>query len=280
MNEGAQPPEHVVRAFGASGDLIPLAGGLEQTAWRIGDMVLKPAIEPNPGEGDWVADVLDAMHETGFRVIKPVRADDGRWLVDHWTAWHWLDGEHARSHWRDVVAAADLFHAELPKAAVRAGHVERPDWLDTRDHRWARSERTVWHGAAMPPTKTNRALEWSMWERAVTLGPPLRDQDLPRCQVVHGDISGNTLVNGAGAFGFIDMSPGWRTPESAAVQVLVEAVAWFGADVSLLDEVDRADAARAAAFRLLCGLQALENWADVVPREVGNWERVLGAIGA
>lgn len=279
-SEGALPPDQVMRAFGASGVPIPLAGGLEQTAWRFGDIVLKPVSEPNPGEGDWVASVLDAMHEDGFRVIKPVRADDGRWLVDYWTAWHWLDGEHVRANWCDVASAADVFHRELPKAAARAGLAARPDWLDAREHRWARSERTVWHGAALPPTMQNGTLEWSMFERAIAMGPPLDEAGRARCQVVHGDIAGNTLVDADGVAGFIDVSPGWRTPQSAGVQVLVEAVAWFGADTALLDGLDRADVARASAFRLLCGLQSIENWATACPEEVVNWERVLSAVGA
>ncbi|MDP1794865.1 MAG: hypothetical protein Q8K63_12100 [Acidimicrobiales bacterium] len=280
QNEGARPPEKVVRAFGASGDPTPLAGGLAQTAWRFGDTVLKPVGEPNPGEGDWVADVLDAMHEESFRVIKPVRADDGGWLVDNWTAWRWLEGSHVRGDWHDVAATADAFHAELVRAAARAGHQGRPAWLDRREHRWARAERTVWHGSPLPPTVNTGALEWSMWERARALGPPLREPEQTQCQVVHGDIAGNVLIDAAGVFGFIDMSPGWRTPKSSAVQVLVEAVAWFGADTTLLDAVDLAEAARACGFRLLCGLQYIDDWMGRLPEEVANWERVLTAIGA
>lgn len=278
-NEGAYPPDKVVRAFGASGEPAPLAGNLRQSAWRYGDVVLKPVDEPNPGEGDWVADVLDAMAEDGFRVIRPVRADTGAWLYDGWTAWRWLEGEHARDNWPAVVAATDAFHAELRAAAARVGHGARPDWLDTREHRWARAERTVWHGAPLPPTINTGELEWSMFQRAVALGPPLSSADQQRCQVVHGDVAGNVLVD-SGVYAFIDMSPGWRPPESSTVQALVEAVAWFGGDDSLLDGVDTAHAARACAFRLLCGLQVVEDWMTVLPDEVKAWEHVLRLIGA
>jgi uncharacterized protein (TIGR02569 family) len=280
-NEGARPPDEVVRAFGASCDSpVPLAGGLQQTAWRYGEIVLKPVQEPNPGEGDWVASVLDAMAEDGFRVIRPVRSADGAWIHRGWTAWHWLSGTHARGDWRSVAAAADAFHAELANTVTRRGLEVRPAWLDTRDHRWARAERCVWHGAALPPTVNTGELEWSMFHRAVALGPPLDDNERNQCQVVHGDVAGNVLVDDGGVPGFIDMSPGWRPPQSAATQTLVEAVAWFGADPSLLDRVDPAEAARACAFRLLCGLQLVPDWVVAVPEEVENWQRVLAAIGA
>ncbi len=282
QTEGALPPDQVVRAFGASEvqSLTPLAGGLQQTAWRVGDVVLKPIEEANPGEADWVADVLDAMVEDGFRVIRPVRASNGAWLYDGWTAWRWLEGEHTRGDWRPVVAATDAFHAELARTAARVGRGGRPQWLDARQHRWARAERTVWHGADLPPTVNTGDLEWSMFHRAVALGPPLSGHEERRCQVVHGDIAGNVLVDEAGVPGFIDMSPGWRPPESASAQVLVEAVAWFGADASLLTDEHDAEFARACAFRLLCGLQSVEDWVAVVPHEVENWGRVLDLIGA
>ena len=280
LDEGARPPEKVVRAFGASGVPVPLRGGLRQSAWRYDDIVLKPVDEANPGEGDWVADVLDAVVEDGFRVIKPVRADDGSWLFEGWTAWEWLEGDHARSNWATVVAAADRFHRALSAATVRAGVDERPAWLDTRQHRWARAERSVWHGAPLPPTINTGDLEWSFYDRAVALGPPLTGPEAEGCQVVHGDIAGNVLVDRHGVHAFIDMSPGWRPASSSLVQTIVEAVAWFGADVSLLDAVDRAEAARACAFRLLCGLQYVPDWVAVLPHEVENWKRVLHAIGA
>lgn len=282
FSEGARPPVEVVRAFGASAGTTPqpLAGNLQQSAWRIGDLVLKPVEEPNPGEGSWVADVLDAMVEDGFRVIRPVRARSGAWLVDRWAAWRWLDGGHVRTDWPAVLPAADAFHRELRAAVLRLGLDERPRWLDSRNHRWARAERTVWHGAALPPTVNEGDDEWAMFRRAVALGPPLTESETTQCQVVHGDIAGNVLVDASGTFGFIDMSPGWRPPSSTTAQTIVEAVAWFGAEPALLATVPAADAARACAFRLLCGLQSLTDWAATIPDEVAAWRGILDAIGA
>jgi hypothetical protein len=78
----------------------------------------------------------------------------------------------------------------------------------------------------------------------------------------------------------IDVSPGWRTPASVDAQIAVEAVAWFGGDEALLDDVAAPDVARACAFRLLCGFQALTVGMKFNPEEVARFSRVLDAIGA
>ena len=280
------PSEHVLRAFGLRGTPEHLKGGISQTVWRVGDTVVKPVQEPNPGEGDWVATALDAIEENGFRVSKPVRETDGAWLVHGWTAWRWIPGEHCVGRWRDVVAAARAFHNELPRAVARAGLEPRPLWLEPRRHRWAQSERTVWHGAPLPPAGYYDGHERELFDRAVALGPPLTAAEASECQVVHGDVAGNVLADGTGSvIGLIDVSPGWRPPFSVDAQIVVEAVAWFDGDNALLEEVatepgGQVALARACAFRLLCGLQASSNWAVEYPGEVENWSRVLRAIGA
>jgi hypothetical protein len=281
VESGSPPPASVLKAFKipAREQLVPLAGGIAQSAWRAGDVVLKPVQEFNPGEGDWVAEVLDAVVEDGFRVVKPIRADDGRWLADGWTAWHWIEGEHRRKGWAEVIAASQRMHHALSEAIVTANVAPRPAWLDTRGHRWAISEATVWHGAPLPPVMNEGELEWSLFDRALRLGPPLSDAERAQCQVVHGDVSGNVLETEAG-LAFIDMSPGWRPAVSVDAQIAVEAVAWFKADPSELAGFATADLARACAFRLACGLQFSADWAADFPWEVESWTRVLDLIGA
>ena len=268
------PPELVLRAFGLRAAPQHLPGGLTKSAWRVGDAVVKPVQEPNPGEGEWVADMLDALAEDGFRVAKPLRSVDGAWTVDGWTAWQWLDGEHVQHTWREVTTAARALHT-----AIRAFAAEKPAWMDARSHRWAQSERTVWHGAPLPSQANYDVPEWRLYERAVALGPPLTEDARRAAQVVHGDVAGNVLALSDG-FGFIDFSPGWRPPVSVDAQIVVEGVAWFGGDEALLAEVDPADVARACAFRLLCGFQFITLGVEFDPDEVARFARVLDAVGA
>jgi hypothetical protein len=280
---GAPPPPNVLAAFGVRDDtsLTPLAGALEQSAWRAGDVVLKPVQASNPGEGEWVATVLDVIVEDGFRVIKPVRTVDGRWLEAGWTAWRWIDGEHERAKWRDVTVAADALHAAIPDAIARAAVDVRPAWLDTRRHRWALAEATVWHGAPLPPIVNAGEVERDLYNRAIALGPPLTADERAASQVVHGDIASNVLqlADGSG-HAFIDMSPGWRPASSIGAQIAVEAVTWFHAPPETLDGFAPADLARACAFRLLCGLQVSADWATDFPGELKRFTRTMQLIGA
>ncbi len=281
MTEPTPPAPMVLAAFGLRGEPRHLKGGISQTVWRVGDVVLKPVQEPNPGEGDWVATALNTIDERGFRVAKPVRATNGAWLYNGWTAWHWIEGDHCLDRWRDVIDAARAFHTELPRAAERAGLRAQPEWLEPRSHRWARSERTVWHGAPLPEQAIYDVPEWAEWERARAAGPPLNAAEEAQCQVVHGDVAGNTLVGaGVDTIALIDVSPGWRSAASVDAQIAVEAVAWFGGEEALLDEVAAADIARACAFRLLCGFQALTIGMQFNPDEVARFARVLDVIGA
>jgi uncharacterized protein (TIGR02569 family) len=279
---GKPPPRNVLRAFGlrASTPLTPLAGGLEQTAWRAGDVVLKPVQAANPGEGDWVATVLDAIVEDGFRVIKPVRASDGRWLENGWAAWHWIEGAHERTRWREVLIAAEAFHRALLDAVAGTGVDMRPAWLDTRGHRWAVAEGVVWRDEPPPAQAIYDVPEWELWERARAAGPPLTADEAGASQVVHGDIASNVLAGPDGTPAFIDMSPGWRPPSSAHAQVFVEGVVWRGGDESLLASLERADVARACAFRLMCGFQALTIGLTFNPAETARFRRVLDLVGA
>ena len=271
----------MLKAFGARAEgLLPLRGGLEQTAWRAGDVVLKPVQAANHAEGEWVATVLDAIVEDGFRVIKPVRADDGRWLEDGWTAWEWFEGEHERARWREVWTAARAFHRALAAAIDQTGVDARPAWLDTRGHRWAIAEGVVWRDDPLPAAAIYDVPEWELWKRARAVGPPLTDAEAAASQVVHGDIAGNVLVGADGVPAFIDMSPGWRPAASAHAQIFVEGVAWHGGDESLIASVDRADVARACAFRLMCGFQAITTGLKFNPWEVERFVRVLDLVDA
>jgi hypothetical protein len=261
-----------------------LAGGISQTAFRIGDVVVKLA--QDPAENEWSAAVFDAIEEDGFRVHRPIRASDGSFLVDNWIAWHWIAGEHERSDWRAAAQAARCLHRAIPAAAARAGRDTRPAWLAGRTHRWARAEAVVWHGAALPAEADYSVPEVALWERARDAGPVLTAEEERESQIVHGDVASNILRDPAfDTLAFIDMSPGWRPASSVDAQVIVEGVAFYGGDEALLDDVasapgGRAAVARACAFRVLCGLQAVALGATFTPDEVARFTRVLDAVDA
>jgi hypothetical protein len=276
-----RPPPHVLAAFGAAGaDPVPLAGGAG-TAWRAGDIVLKP-LDMGEDALAWQAAVLGGLEPAGVRVTAPLRTAGGALTAAGWTAWPHLAGRH-EPRWPEILAAGEVLHAALRD-------VPRPDGiLDARTDRWARADRAVWgerdgaaaHGSrtaiagATPASGSRTAAARAtpaLGSRTATAGaataPGVRARILarlrtaaepvhPRSQVVHGDLSGNVLLAEGLPPAVIDLSPYWRPTAYAAAIVLVDAVLWHGAPVALLDVAARREDGpqcllRAVAFRLLC----------------------------
>jgi len=219
------PPAHVLAAFGASGDPELLGGG-QGSAWRSGALVLKPLDRAmSPEELEWQGTVLGALREDGFRVPRPRRARDGSALVDGWCAWEHLEGRHEERRWADVIAVGDCFHAAL------AG-VPRPALLDARTDHWAIGDRVAW--GELP------AAGFARVKHLPRLLDALRPIDAPS-QLVHGDLTGNVLFAPGLPPAVIDFSPYWRPTAFASAVVVGDALAWEGADESLLDAVAHVD---------------------------------------
>ncbi|MGH3177812.1 MAG: hypothetical protein ACRDPF_28535, partial [Streptosporangiaceae bacterium] len=159
-----RPGPEVLASFGASADPVPLPGG-EGTAWRAGEVVLKPAGDPRvarwtadlyrdlalldpPGPSAARRDPLDPVgpvgplavrRDPGFRVPRPLGTAAGDWvapdpLAGAWVAWQWLPGEPASwagvsPLWPRLIAASRAFHAAL------AGW-PAPPWLGTDGSQW------------------------------------------------------------------------------------------------------------------------------------------------
>ena len=100
-----RPDPGVLASFGGHAEPVPLPGG-EGTAWRAGEVVLKPAGDPRVAR--WTAGLyrdLSRRRDPGFRVPRPLRAAfgdgaTGDWVAADpvtggWVAWQWLPGEPA-----------------------------------------------------------------------------------------------------------------------------------------------------------------------------------------
>jgi len=217
-----QPPPHVVAAFGFSGIPEPLPGGTG-TSWRCGDAVLKPLEwSASLEELEWQGDVLGSIREDGFRVPRPVRTRDGSALVDGWHAWTYLEGEHRERLWPEVIAAGERFHAAL-------ADVPRPSFLDRRTDHWAVGDRVAW--GELP------AESFAHVKHLPRLVEALRPLNEPS-QVVHGDLTGNILFADGHPPAVIDFAPYWRPASFGSAVVVGDALAWEGADESLLGAVE------------------------------------------
>ncbi len=234
------PPDGVLRAFGVPrATARPLAGG-QQRAWTADGVVLKPV--DDAAEATWLGDVLSGLAADGVRVERPVRSGAGGWVVDEWSAWRWMPGEHDTSgRWAEVLRVCEVLGAAL-------SGLDRPAFLDRRVHAWAVADRMAWgeerlHVAA-------GVLRPLADELATHLRP-----DGGRSQVVHGDLTANVLFAPGLAPGVVDVTPYWRPPAFASAIVAVDALLWYGASARVLDDlpgsVDRSLLARAALRRLV-----------------------------
>jgi uncharacterized protein (TIGR02569 family) len=195
------PPAQGLAAFDVSARPEPVSGD-QATAWRAGDVVLKP-LDMSIDALRWQAEVLGAVESDGFRVAPPLRTGDGDLVVDGWTAWPMLAGTHA-PRWADIVAVGERFHRALAR-------VERPAAvLDARTDGWARADRIAW--GEQPAGDFGRVPEVGhlLAARTAVSAPS---------QLIHGDLSGNVLFADGLPPAVIDLSPYWRPPAYASAIV-------------------------------------------------------------
>ncbi|GJF34477.1 TIGR02569 family protein [Kitasatospora sp. NE20-6] len=220
LPSNAVPPSAVLDAFGVKGPPVPLVGGQGRSV-LVGGFVFKPAEGPDD-EVEWASSLFESLAPgSGFRVPLPLRAADGRSVVDGWTAGEFLTGEPGpRKHWAGVLSAGRAFHAALRQ-------VPRPDFLDRHTHPWAVGDRVAWGEQDVDVVDDLSAPFSALLE----LRRPVEQE---AAQLIHGDLTGNVLFAGDEAPAVIDFSPYWRPPVFAEAIVVADGLLWFDLPSSLL----------------------------------------------
>src|SRR6478752_1795305 len=121
------PSEAVLRAFGA-GTAERLTGG-QGRSWRADDAVLKYGL--GQAEVEWLHSLPPT---TSVRTARPVRAADGRLIVDGWSALPYLAGGHLAGRWHDIAQAGRDLAREFADMAP-------PPWAAARADPWAIADR-------------------------------------------------------------------------------------------------------------------------------------------
>ena len=232
-----RPGPEVLASFGASADPVSLPGG-RGTAWRAGEVVLKPVGDPLVAR--WTADLyrdLAARREPGFRVPRPLGTAGGDWvaqdpLAGAWVAWQWLPGEPASwsgvsPSWPSLIAASRAFHAAL------AGR-PAPPWLGRDGSQWTVGDQVAW--GERDPGSVLAAAPGPLAAQLRSLLAALRPVRLP-AQLIHGDLGGNVLFAAGEPPAVIDFSPYWRPAGLALAVAAVDALTWSGADPAILGEL-------------------------------------------
>lgn len=228
---GLMPPSAaVLHVFGVA-DPVALTGGTG-TSWRAGALVLKPVgeiLEPL----EW----LESLPQTRtIRTARPVRAADGRIVVDGWSVTPFLVGGRVKNAWQHIAAAGRALSDELAGATS-------PEWIGRRDDPWAVADRVAWGEEDVPAATPG-------WLRALADRRSLIDSS---SMLIHGDLTGNTLFQPGLPPAVIDFSPYCRPVEYAVAIVAVDAVCFEGAPRSAGELVRGVDARqlllRAILFR-------------------------------
>ncbi len=184
--------------------------------WRCGEVVLKRVA--STAEAAWIAQTLDGLHVDDVRVPRPLRSTDGRWVVSGWAASRYVSGRVEPRH-DEVVGVAQRLHAAT-------AHLARPGFLADRDDMYAVADAAAW-GEAEPELPLDSG--GTTFARLAGARRPV----VLASQIVHGDLFGNVLFAGSAPPAVIDFTPYWRPPEWAAAVVVVDALAWGGADPGL-----------------------------------------------
>lgn len=236
----AFPPPAVLAAFGVEHSIASLLPGGQGSSWRAGSLVLKPASDEI--EATWSAGVLSSLNPEGFHINRPVASSSGAWVVDGWTAYTMLPGEHDLVHrWADVIEVGAALNRALAK-------VKRPAFLDDRSGPWSIGDCVAWGEAPL-------SLEHDEFKAVGhELTGYVQPEDLAS-QVIHGDLSRNVLSAPGDPPAVIDFVPYWRPASFSLAIVVVDAVAWFGANPGLRHHLPepgrRSLLARAALYRLV-----------------------------
>lgn len=260
---GTTLPPHVRTAFGVKDTEPHPVVWAGRRAWHCGDVLVRPV--PDNAVAAWSAGVLDGLHIDGLRLARPVRSSDGRWVVAGWAASRFVPGV-LEPRYDAVIDAANRLHAAT-------ADLTRPRVLDDRDDLLTRSAAAAWGERRVsldPAIGGALYTELSGYRTNVHLTP----------QVVHGELFGAVLFDDD-VPALVDLVPAWRPREWAAAVVVVDALAWGGADDELprrwahLDEWPQM-LLRAALFRLALHAQHPE----ATPRTLPGLERAVGVVTA
>jgi len=231
------PPASAMREFGA--DALPARFSRGRgRAWAAGDVVLKPA--DDEAAANWAANLATTVEQRGFRLARPIAARDGRWVVDGWSAWARVPGEHSTMRWPELLAAAAAFHAAV-------ANVPRPEFIARQAHRWRIADQVAW--GELP------AEHFSKVTRLDQLIAARRPVGLTN-QLIHGDLVGNVLFAEGLPPAIIDLSFFWRPVGYSAALVVGDALAWEGAQPPILGLIEhlqewRQLLLRAVIFRIV-----------------------------
>lgn len=246
------PPNHVLEAFGLSGEPVP-AGMSWDLGWRYDSMVLSQVADS--ARAAWSAKLRETLQIDGIHVARPGRTTDGRHVLSGWQSRHWMPGNCAPRADEILVAAVRIDEA--------LSGISRPQFLVNPDPNvFSVCDRAVWSDntvAELSMILDPDAIPRPDAAEALTVASSLlrlRGDIAGETQLTHGDVVGTLLFDGATEPVLTDIVPRWRVKGWGAAVAAVDCLAFLGADEDLLARFDHIPEwnellIRAVCFRLL-----------------------------
>lgn len=227
--ETLEVPQYVRDAFRApDGEPVPLS-----LAWDYGVRVgtLAFAKVAHPTRAAWSAKIREKLRAQDVRIIRPVRATDGRFINAGWRCSTFVDGELGRRVDETIAAALRLDDAlqevEKPKSLGDYDATDPffvADWCSGRIdaaqagelQRWLRAQHVI-----LDPSVPRQRLALDLTRRLLKMWQPI---DAPQ-QVTHADMFGTTIFSGTNMPAVTDivctLRPHGYTAALTAVDALV-----------------------------------------------------------
>ncbi|WP_246818059.1 TIGR02569 family protein [Corynebacterium sp. HMSC22B11] len=236
---GTPPPAHILNGFHAHVDNPVQLDQPWSYGWRCDRAVISLAEEPM--RASWIAKTTAKMRPAGVGVSRPMLSTDGRYTVSGWRARTFLSGHRAPRF--DEMAAAALRINESLRGLPRPEFLAPPELTGT----WGQTEIFAaadaaafaeqpqeWIAPAMDATAVPRKDIAEALAKAVEV-TALRTEITAEDQLVHGDVIGCMIFDGAADPAITDLVPAWHPTGWSVALLVVDAMAWGNGDDALLD---------------------------------------------
>lgn len=273
-------PAHILASFGvASAHPVQLddewSGG-----WRCDRAVLSPADEP--ARATWIAKVMAKVRPAGVSVARPISSSDGRFSVSGWRARTFMSGDRA-PRFDEMAAAALRFNEALRGQPWPAVMDENPlqDPFAAADTAAFAEDPTEIVTAVLGADSIPGPDQAEALAKAMSLVGLRHDIHAPD-QVVHGDVSGCVIFDGAADPVFTDFVPAHHPAGWSVALMIVDCMAWGNAPDALLQrwahvpDFDQL-ALRAAIYRLFAHAMMGE---QANPQALAGLLRVADVVAA
>ncbi|HIW96203.1 MAG TPA: TIGR02569 family protein [Candidatus Corynebacterium gallistercoris] len=233
------PPAHILASFQVPSATPVKLESWWSDGWRCDRAVISHA--EDPARAAWIAGIMNKVRPAGVSVARPIFSSDGRFSVSGWRARSFLSGHPAPRF--DEMAAASLRLNEALRGEQRPAFLYPPqvagEWGEVQifaaaDQAAFDDDPTRWVTPVLDPQSVPREdVAWAL-AKAAQLAE-LREELTEPDQLVHADVAGTIIFDGAADPIITDFVPAWHPAGWSAAVLIVDTMAWGNAPDALLD---------------------------------------------